>query len=780
MADVKLSVLIAAALQGKESFKEAQDGLKGVGGGADIAAFAMKALSAVAIGAFFVDSVMKAAEFSDSLKYLQVATDSTNEEMQALSDTAKEVSLSFGDFSGTEVVKAMTTMSKAGYGAAGSMEYVDDIGRLAIASMSGIEDTAYNVSRAMKSFSLQTTDTGRIVDTFAYVATNTNVSVGELTSVLATLGPIATSAGLSFEETTAALTVLTDSGLAAGRAGMTLRSMILDLQNPSEKAAQKMYDLGIQIYELPPAAMAAQRALNADYKELEKLQQQMDEVSASSQKLQAQLDQLNLQEAKNNLEIMKIRDAAADQNRELTQEEMDIIAAIESANRDLSISQSELGIQQDELNIKEKELSTSMEATQTSVAENSQAFNDNKGEMKGLAEIAEQFQVSLAGLTEQEKVQALAMIVGERSVASMQVLMKSTTTTVDGSTKSLQGFTTALENSSGTAQQASDTIQTGLGNTIESTKNQFEVFQLELVEKFEPELKELFRIVMEDLIPVLVELIPIIAALAKVIVYTALVLEPVIKLFTEYPWIIQAVVIAYIAWIAVQWALNVAMTANPIGMIIVAIGLLILAIVLLVMNWRVIYDAIVNDPKVMAIALIVLLGVVGLLIFAIIEIYKNWDTIYKFIVDTSKAIGDALAAPFIYLYDKFIEIKDNIMQFIDDLKSGKIVKDAISNIGGSLGIDVSGLDLPSFGEGGIVPGPLGEPQLVIAHGGEPIGEGYTTQPQNNVSVDSHDSITVMIKTDREITDSEVDRISSKLANQITNKKRRATRSALGV
>lgn len=42
---------------------------------------------------------------------------------------------------------------------------------------------------------------------------------------------------------------------------------------------------------------------------------------------------------------------------------------------------------------------------------------------------------------------------------------------------------------------------------------------------------------------------------------------------------------AFAALVAVQWAWNVALTANPIGLIIVAIGLLIGAIILLVQNW---------------------------------------------------------------------------------------------------------------------------------------------------------------------------------------------------
>lgn len=48
---------------------------------------------------------------------------------------------------------------------------------------------------------------------------------------------------------------------------------------------------------------------------------------------------------------------------------------------------------------------------------------------------------------------------------------------------------------------------------------------------------------------------------------------------------IGIVVAAVVLWTAVQWLLNVALTANPVGLIIVAIGLLIGAIILLVQNW---------------------------------------------------------------------------------------------------------------------------------------------------------------------------------------------------
>lgn len=48
---------------------------------------------------------------------------------------------------------------------------------------------------------------------------------------------------------------------------------------------------------------------------------------------------------------------------------------------------------------------------------------------------------------------------------------------------------------------------------------------------------------------------------------------------------IAIVVGAVVLWTAVQWLLNAALTANPIGLIIVAIGLLVGAIIWLVQNW---------------------------------------------------------------------------------------------------------------------------------------------------------------------------------------------------
>jgi hypothetical protein len=104
-----------------------------------------------------------------------------------------------------------------------------------------------------------------------------------------------------------------------------------------------------------------------------------------------------------------------------------------------------------------------------------------------------------------------------------------------------------------------------------------------------------------------------------------------------------AVKVATAAWTAAQWLLNAALTANPIGIVVVAIGGLIAAVVLLVKNWDKVTAALKatwnwlkqNWDKL----IVIVLGPFGLVIAWII---KNWRKIWN----VFKATGRIFAAVF--------------------------------------------------------------------------------------------------------------------------------------
>jgi TP901 family phage tail tape measure protein len=121
---------------------------------------------------------------------------------------------------------------------------------------------------------------------------------------------------------------------------------------------------------------------------------------------------------------------------------------------------------------------------------------------------------------------------------------------------------------------------------------------------------------------------------------------------------------------AAQWALNVAMNANPVGLIIMAVAALIVIIVLLVKNWEKVTTAIkTHANKIMAV-LSILFGPIGFLISMIKEVASNWGK-----------IKEALAAA--GLFDKIKEIgaaiKDFIQPAIDGIVSAwNTVKEAVA------------------------------------------------------------------------------------------------------
>jgi hypothetical protein len=87
-------------------------------------------------------------------------------------------------------------------------------------------------------------------------------------------------------------------------------------------------------------------------------------------------------------------------------------------------------------------------------------------------------------------------------------------------------------------------------------------------------------------------------------------------------------------------------------------------------------------------------------------------------------------------YDVLVGWNDQINQIKDGI--AEIIGSGLSNLG-------SALNLPGFETGGVIPGPTGSPQLVIAHGGETIVPSHKQngggQPGNtfNISINANDS-----------------------------------------
>lgn len=187
---------------------------------------------------------------------------------------------------------------------------------------------------------------------------------------------------------------------------------------------------------------------------------------------------------------------------------------------------------------------------------------------------------------------------------------------------------------------------------------------------------------------------------------------------------------ATVAWTAVQWLLNAALLANPIGLIILAIVALVAAIVILwqhsetfrdivsaafewVWNaikagWEWVKD---NWPLLLGI----LTGPIGLAVLAIVT---YWDEIVSFVKGLPGRIADAADGMWDGITDAF---KDALNWIIDQWNDFSLTIG-----GGSIaGVDIPSVTLstpniPRLHSGGRVPGSPGQDVLTLLQAGETV------------------------------------------------------------
>ena len=105
------------------------------------------------------------------------------------------------------------------------------------------------VTDAMSALGTGVDEAGTMVDQMAKTASTTNTSVAQLGEGILTIGATAKSIKGGTAELNTALGILANNGIKGAEGGTHLRNIILSLQNPTDKAALAMEQLGLQVYD---------------------------------------------------------------------------------------------------------------------------------------------------------------------------------------------------------------------------------------------------------------------------------------------------------------------------------------------------------------------------------------------------------------------------------------------------------------------------------------------------------------------------------------------------
>ena len=276
---------------------------------------------------------------------------------------------------------------------------------------------------------------------------------------------------------------------------------------------------------------------------------------------------------------------------------------------------------------------------------------DAQGNFLNIIDILAQFEKGMKGMGDAEKAAALTDIFGKRTVTGVTLLLAK-------GTEGLKRYSKELQNAGGTAANVAAAMRGSLANRIEALKSALTELGFKFVDAFAAKggkaIKNLTATitnfdpasiidfltaaftVISKIVGVLWKMRIIIISLAiawgvyKVAMIAAVVISNIMGMVQA----VQALMSAQQGMNVVQAIFNVLLTANPVGVIIVAIAALIAIIILCVKHWDDITAAMArcwdwvkkNQEAVLGI-IAVFTGPFGFIISIVREFWDEWDRI---------------------------------------------------------------------------------------------------------------------------------------------------------
>ena len=668
----------------------------------------------VALGNLIAQGIQKAVEglaeftrlsietgmnFDASMSKVSAISGATGDELSDLRDKAKEMGATT-KFSATEASEAMQYMAMAGWKSEQMIDGISGIMDLAAASGEDLATTSDIVTDALTALGMTAADSGHFADVLAAATSNANTNVSLLGESFKFVAPIAGSMGASAEDLSLALGLMANSGIKGTQAGNSLKNALINLVKPTDAQTDAMKALGL----------ITTKTVNViDSDKLEKAQNKVENKTRALEKAQisyntaiekygessdqAQKALLSFQTAENNLEDANI----------------DLQKAQRGTSKEIATGASAFHDEYGNM----KSLGDIMEVLRDKMQSVSVDLVDSEGNLREYDDIISELSQSEEGLVQAEQLKNAAILFGKQNVSGMLAI-------INAGADDYNKLSDAINNADGTAKNMSETMQNNLAGDMTLLKSQLEGIRIEFYEKLEPLLRKGVAWISENL-PVIVDKVYEVAySVRDGIKETVKVIDTISPALAAIGTAIAGIAIlgfiqniktiglALKAWAmstklvtAAQWLLNAAMSANPIGLVVVAIGALVAAFAVLWNKsesfrnfWIGMWDKIKEATSVALNWMKEFFTVTIPETFGkVIDFFKNnWQTLLLLIVNP-------FGAAFKLLYDNSEGFKKFINDFIQ--KVIEFFKELPHNVGKLIGKTIAhivkfGIDLMNF------------------------------------------------------------------------------------
>lgn len=240
----------------KKTMDEAGEGAKGFGEKSVEAIDAVESVLATAgiakaldeIKDAYMDCINTAGDFEASMSNVEALSGASGDELEALSDKAKEMGAST-KFTAGESADALSYMALAGWNTQSMLEGISPVLNLAAAANMDLAQASDIVTDYLTAFGLKASDTTHFVDVMAYAMAHSNTDVIQLGEAYKACASTATSLGYSVEETTAVLATMANAGVKGGEAGTALNAIFTRLATNTKKCGDELANYGVNIYD---------------------------------------------------------------------------------------------------------------------------------------------------------------------------------------------------------------------------------------------------------------------------------------------------------------------------------------------------------------------------------------------------------------------------------------------------------------------------------------------------------------------------------------------------
>lgn len=192
-----------------------------------------------AIGAGVTASVKVGSSFESAMSKVSAISGSTGDDLQALTDKAKEMGAKT-KFSASESAEALQYMSMAGWDTKSMLDGIDGIMSLAAADGLDLATTSDIVTDALTAFGLKASDSTHFADVLAKASSSANTNVSMLGESFKYVAPLAGTMGYSVEDVSLALGLMANASIKGSQAGTSLKTALANLSAPTEQMAAVM------------------------------------------------------------------------------------------------------------------------------------------------------------------------------------------------------------------------------------------------------------------------------------------------------------------------------------------------------------------------------------------------------------------------------------------------------------------------------------------------------------------------------------------------------------